>query len=113
MIRQVEYFEKPGRENTSRCLEIVSGLVNEGFSHLVVATTAGTEWCQTPHFQYQVSGRLHVVMEDDGAAFDLGPGDVSFLPARHDAWVIGEDSVVLVDWYGAGNYAEGQRDQAS
>jgi len=41
MIRQVEYFEKPGRENTSRCLEIVSGLVNEGFSHLVVATTAG------------------------------------------------------------------------
>lgn len=41
MIRQVEYFEKPGRENTSRCLEIVSGLVNEGFSHLVMATTAG------------------------------------------------------------------------
>ena len=41
MIRQVEYFEKPGRENTSRCLEIVSELVNEVFSHLVVATTAG------------------------------------------------------------------------
>ncbi len=41
MIRQVEYFEKPGRENTSRCLEIVSGLVDEGISHLVVATTAG------------------------------------------------------------------------
>ena len=41
MIRQVEYFEKTGSENTSRCLEIVSGLVDEGFSHLVVATTAG------------------------------------------------------------------------
>jgi hypothetical protein len=41
MIRQVEYFEKPGRENTARCLEIVSGLVKEGFAHLVVATTAG------------------------------------------------------------------------
>lgn len=41
MIRQVEYFETPGRENTSRCLEIVSGLLNEGFSYLVVATTAG------------------------------------------------------------------------
>ena len=41
MIRQVEYFEKPGKENTPRCLEIVSGLVDEGFSHLVVATTAG------------------------------------------------------------------------
>jgi hypothetical protein len=41
MIRQVEYFEKPGKENTFRCLEMVSGLVDEGFSHLVVATTTG------------------------------------------------------------------------
>lgn len=41
MIRQVEYFEKAGKENTSRCLEIVSGLLKEGFSHLVVATTTG------------------------------------------------------------------------
>jgi uncharacterized protein len=41
MIRQVEYFEKPGGENTSRCLDIVSDLLTEGFSHIVVATTAG------------------------------------------------------------------------
>ena len=41
MIRQVEYFERPGREHTSRCLQIVSELWKEGFSHLVVATTAG------------------------------------------------------------------------
>jgi uncharacterized protein len=41
MIRQVEYYEKPGKQNTPRCLEIVSGLVDEGFSNLVVATTAG------------------------------------------------------------------------
>jgi hypothetical protein len=41
MIRQVEYFEKPGKENTSKCLEIVSGLVNEGYANVVVATTGG------------------------------------------------------------------------
>lgn len=41
MNRLVEYFENPGAQNTSRCLEIVSGLLNEGFSHLVVATTTG------------------------------------------------------------------------
>ncbi len=41
MIRQVEYFEKPGKENTRRCVEIVSDLVNEGLSHIVVATTGG------------------------------------------------------------------------
>ena len=72
-----------------------------------VKPIAGTEWCQAPHFQYQVSGRLHVVMED-GTEFNLGPGDVSVLPSGHDAWVTGEDPVVLVDWYGAGNYAKGE-----
>jgi hypothetical protein len=41
MIRQVEYFEKPGKYNTTRCLDIVKGLVKEGFSHVVVATTGG------------------------------------------------------------------------
>jgi len=41
MIRQVEYFESPGKENTSRCVEIVYELVQEGFRHVVVATTGG------------------------------------------------------------------------
>ncbi len=29
-----------------------------------VKPIAKTDWCQAPHFQYQVSGRLHVVMVD-------------------------------------------------
>ena len=70
-----------------------------------VKPIAGTEWCEAPHFQYQVSGRLHVKMED-GMEFDLGPGDVSVLPSGHDAWVVGDDPVVLVDWFGAVNYAK-------
>lgn len=41
MIRQVEYFEKPGKENTHRCVEIVAGLVGEGFTNVVVASTSG------------------------------------------------------------------------
>ena len=41
MIREVEYFERPGKENTARCLDIAAGLVSEGYSHVVVATTAG------------------------------------------------------------------------
>jgi hypothetical protein len=43
---------------------------------------------------------------EDGTEFDLGPGDVSVLPSGHDAWVIGDDPVVLVDWFGASNYAK-------
>lgn len=41
MIRQVEYFEKPGKGNTDRCLELVADLVAEGYQHVVVATTSG------------------------------------------------------------------------
>jgi hypothetical protein len=35
-----------------------------------------------------------------------GPGDVTSLPSGHDAWVVGEEPVVVVDWYGASNYAK-------
>jgi hypothetical protein len=33
-------------------------------------------------------------------------GDVTSLPQGHDAWVIGNEPVVLIDWYGAINYAK-------
>ena len=35
-----------------------------------------------------------------------GPGDVTSLPQGHDAWVIGDEPVVVVDWFGATNYAK-------
>ena len=71
-----------------------------------VKPIAKTEWCEAPHFQYQVSGRIHVLMAD-GTEFEVGPGEVTTLPSGHDAWVVGNDPVVLVDWYGASNYAKG------
>ena len=70
-----------------------------------VKPIAKTEWCEAPHFQYQVSGTLHVKMKD-GQEFDLHAGSVSHLPSGHDAWVVGNEPVVLVDWYGATNYAK-------
>lgn len=42
---------------------------------------------------------------DDGTQFVAGPGDVTALPSGHDAWVIGNEPVVAVDWSGAGSYA--------
>jgi hypothetical protein len=69
-----------------------------------VKPLAGTDLCEAPHFQYHVQGTLHVVMAD-GAEFDAHPGDVTALPQGHDAWVVGDEPVVVVDWYGASNYA--------
>jgi hypothetical protein len=63
-----------------------------------------TDWCEAPHFQYQISGHLHVLMSD-GKEYDTHAGQVYVLPQGHDAWVVGDEEVVLVDWSGAGNYA--------
>ncbi|MFE0750269.1 cupin domain-containing protein [Gordonia sp. NPDC058843] len=73
-----------------------------------VKPIAGTELCEAPHFQYHASGVLHVVMAD-GTEFDAGPGEITSLPSGHDAWVVGDEPVVLVDFYGASNYAKHQQ----
>jgi hypothetical protein len=35
------------------------------------------------------------------------PGEVTALPSGHDAWVVGNEPVVVVDFFGASNYAQG------
>ena len=70
-----------------------------------VKPIAGTSSCEAPHFQYHVSGRLAIRM-DDGSEFVAGPGDITSLPAGHDAWVVGDQTVVWVDWFGASNWAK-------
>jgi quercetin dioxygenase-like cupin family protein len=70
-----------------------------------VKPMAKTDWCEAPHFQYHASGRIHIVMSD-GTEFEAGPGDVTALPAGHDAWVVGNEPVVLIDWSGASKYAK-------
>ena len=70
-----------------------------------VRPIAGTDSCEAPHFQYHVSGRLAIMM-DDGTHIEAGPGDITSLPSGHDAWVVGDEAVVTVDWFGASNYAK-------
>ncbi len=65
---------------------------------------AKTETCQAPHFQYQVSGTMHVVM-DDGTEKDVKAGEVALVPPGHDAWVVGNEPVVVVDFQGMADYA--------
>jgi len=72
---------------------------------LHVKPVAKTEWCEAPHFQYHLSGRLHICMAD-GTEFDAEPGQVTALPVGHDAWVVGDEPVVVIDWAGASNYAK-------
>jgi hypothetical protein len=72
-----------------------------------VKPIANTESCEAPHFQYHVSGQLAILM-DDGTEMIANPGDVTSLPRGHDAWVVGDEPVVVVDWFGASSYAKSQ-----
>jgi hypothetical protein len=70
-----------------------------------VKQIAKTEWCEAPHFQYIISGTLHVKMAD-GTEADVGPGSVSMLAAGHDGWVVGNEPVIAVDFQGLADYAK-------
>jgi hypothetical protein len=74
-----------------------------------VQAIAGTRSCEAPHFQYHVSGRLGIRM-DDGTELVAGPGDVTSLPSGHDAWVVGDEPAVIVDFYGASTFAKAQQE---
>ena len=70
-----------------------------------VKPIAGTDSCQAPHTGYVISGRMHVVM-DDGTEGDAGPGDAIVISPGHDAWIVGDEPCVVLDWSGSANYAK-------
>ncbi len=69
-----------------------------------VQPLAKTKSCEAPHFQYHVSGTLAVKM-DDGTLIECKPGDVSYLPSGHDAWTVGNEPAVVIDFQGMLDYA--------
>ena len=70
-----------------------------------VKPLAKTNSCQAAHLGYQVSGTMRIRM-DDGTEWESKAGEVVSVPAGHDAWVVGQESVVFVDFQGAPNYAK-------
>ncbi len=68
-----------------------------------VAPIAKTASCQAAHTCYFVSGRMKVVMDDGEEEF--GPGDFAIIPPGHDAWIVGDEPCVVIDWQGFADYA--------
>ena len=65
-----------------------------------VKPVAGTDLCLAPHQQYHFSGRIHVVLEN-GSEAEADPGEILSIPPGHDAWVVGDEFAVTIDWLGA------------
>ncbi|HET9681668.1 MAG TPA: hypothetical protein VFP19_06470, partial [Candidatus Limnocylindrales bacterium] len=68
-----------------------------------VRPVAGTDSCQFHHVGVTISGRLRVQM-NDGTELEVGPGDVFEFPPGHDAWVVGEEPWVSVDFEAVRRY---------
>jgi class 3 adenylate cyclase len=74
-----------------------------------VKPIVGTESCQVHHLGYVVSGHLHVEMTD-GASLEVMGGDAFEIPPGHDAWVIGDEPWVSVDWAGRRLFAKSPKE---
>jgi len=61
-----------------------------------VAPLMGTTLCPIHHLQLLQSGRFMIQMAD-GERMELVPGDIADIPPGHDAWVLGDEPVVLID----------------
>jgi hypothetical protein len=71
-----------------------------------VKPVVGTDSCQVRHVGVVQSGRLHVA-HDDGTELDLGPGEAYLIEPGHDAWVLGDEGFVGLEFesHAAEDYA--------
>lgn len=65
----------------------------------------GTESCQVEHIGYILEGRMALRM-DDGTEHEFGPGDAFHMPPGHDAWIVGDETYVGLDFQGGAQYAK-------
>jgi hypothetical protein len=62
-----------------------------------VKPLVGTSSCELAHTAVVISGRMRVRM-NDGTEAEFGPGDAHYVSPGHDAWVVGEEPLVVIDF---------------
>jgi class 3 adenylate cyclase len=76
-----------------------------------VSPIAGTELCQFHHLGYASSGLIRVQMPD-GLELEIGPGEMYEIPPGHDAWVVGDEPFVSIDFSAMRDFAKPQSELA-
>lgn len=62
-----------------------------------IKPVVGTERCQAAHLGYVMAGRIHIA-HSDGTEADIGPGDTYRIDPGHDAWVLGDEPLVALEF---------------
>jgi mannose-6-phosphate isomerase-like protein (cupin superfamily) len=70
-----------------------------------VKPIADTANCTAEHHGYCISGSM-VILMDNGDEFRISAGDAFAIPPGHDAWVVGNEPCVLIDFSGFKTYAK-------
>jgi class 3 adenylate cyclase len=70
-----------------------------------VKPIVGTQYCQSHHVGVALQGRLRVQMAD-GIELEFAAGDVLEIPPGHDAWVLGDEPFVSVDFEALRGFAK-------
>jgi hypothetical protein len=69
-----------------------------------IKPAVGTDRCQNDHVGYLTSGRM-IVEDADGAQTEISAGMAYRIPPGHDAWIVGDEAAVALEFKSAGDYA--------
>jgi hypothetical protein len=70
-----------------------------------IKPVVGGDRCQASHLGYAISGHMHIEHED-GTMADIAPGDAYLITPGHEAWVVGDEPFVGLEFKSAGEYAK-------
>lgn len=70
-----------------------------------VKPIVGTERCENHHVGYALSGQM-LVQAADGGESEIGCGDAYDIAPGHDAWIVGDDTFVGLEFKSAAEYAK-------
>lgn len=69
-----------------------------------VGAAIGSDTCYVEHVGMVISGRATAAM-DNGTVIEMKAGDLFYIPAGHDSWVVGDQPYVSLHFMGADIYA--------
>ncbi len=69
-----------------------------------VGKALGQTVCMVEHVGMVVAGCATAAMSD-GRVYELRAGEIFYIPAGHDSWVVGDEPYVSLHFMGAADYA--------